>query len=265
MRTQRATSFGGVPYMYEMLTKLRFFRMDLPDLRYMTQAGGKLSKELVQAFAEHCEKTGKKFIVMYGQSEATARMSYLPWKDAINKAGSIGIPIPNGRFLLIDEADNPVASSYTPGELVYFGANVTMGYAESRSDLANGDENHGCLHTGDIAERDPEGFYYVVGRKKRFLKLFGNRVNLDEVEGLLRAEGYDTVCVGVDDRMDIFTTHADAETQEKIRQFISHKTGIHPSAFVMHQIDAIPRNPSGKILYSVLMDSLKPKEEEKTQ
>ncbi|NLG32148.1 MAG: AMP-binding protein, partial [Syntrophomonadaceae bacterium] len=96
-----ATSFGGVPYIYEMLDKLRFFRMNLPALRTMTQAGGKLSQELHKKFAEYALETGKKFVVMYGQTEATARMSYLPHDKSLEKCGSIGVAIPGGKFSLI--------------------------------------------------------------------------------------------------------------------------------------------------------------------
>jgi acyl-coenzyme A synthetase/AMP-(fatty) acid ligase len=103
-----ATSFGGVPYIYEMLEKLRFFRMDLPALRTMTQAGGKLSPELHRKFAEYAQANGKKFVVMYGQTEATARMSYLPAEKSLEKYGSMGIAIPGGEFSLIDVEGNGI-------------------------------------------------------------------------------------------------------------------------------------------------------------
>lgn len=98
LKTQKATTFGGVPYIYEMLKRLRFGRMELPSLRYITQAGGKLSKELALEFSEICRNKGIKLIIMYGQTEATARMSYLPWEYAFSKAGSIGIAIPGEIF-----------------------------------------------------------------------------------------------------------------------------------------------------------------------
>ena len=130
---QQATSFGGVPYTYEMLDKLMFFRRKLPSLRTMTQAGGKILPELHRKFAEYAQREGKNFVVMYGQCEATARMSYLPPERALDKVGSMGIAIPGGRFELVD------------GELVYYGDNVTLGYAECAEDLAKGDERHGRL------------------------------------------------------------------------------------------------------------------------
>jgi acyl-coenzyme A synthetase/AMP-(fatty) acid ligase len=233
-----------------MLKRLHFEKMELPDLRYITQAGGKLSKELADAFIGICKQKNIKFIIMYGQTEATARMSYLPWEYAGEKGGSIGVAIPGGGFLLEDENGNVIESAETTGELVYTGKNVTLGYAENRFDLERGDDNNGVLHTGDMAKRDIDGFYYIAGRKKRFLKLFGNRVNLDEVEGLLRKEGFDCACAGEDDQMRIYLVH-DAD-RERIGTFICEHTGIHRNGFKTFVIDAIPRNEAGKIVYSAL-------------
>ena len=166
-----ATSFGGVPYTYEMLERLRFFKMELPSLRYMTQAGGKLTPELHKKFAEYAEQKNVKFIVMYGQCEATARMGYLPAEKSLEKYGSMGIAIPGGKFKLIDVNGNDITEPHVTGELVYYGSNVTLGYAECGQDLIKGDERFGELCTGDMAQFDEDGYYYIVGRKKRFLKI----------------------------------------------------------------------------------------------
>ncbi len=250
LKEENATTFGGVPYTYEMLNKLRFSRMNLPSLSYLTQAGGKLSKELSLEFAETCKGKGIRFIVMYGQSEATARMSYLPWEYAVSKAGSMGIAIPHGKFNLLDVDGNEITAPHVMGELEYEGDNVTLGYAESIEDLRKGDERHGVLQTGDMAEKDDDGFYYIVGRKKRFLKIYGNRVNLDEVEGLLKSNGYDCAVGGMDDHMKIFVT--DEKKLEEVRHFVSVKTGLHPSAFSSIYLEKIPRNEAGKVLYGEL-------------
>lgn len=252
MKEQRATSFGGVPYTYEMLDKLRFFRMDLPYLRYMTQAGGKLSPELHKKFAEYAIEKKKKFIVMYGACEATARMGYLPSDKSLEKYGSCGIAIPGGTFYLIDAENNLIEEPEVTGELVYEGANVTMGYAERGEDLIKGDERHGRLQTGDMAKRDADGFYFIVGRKKRFLKIYGNRVNLDEIDRLIKAQFDFTDCAstGVDDHMYIFVT--DQSIVGDVRKFISDKTRINPSAFKVILIEEIPKNDAGKTLYKEL-------------
>jgi len=250
LRTKQATTFGGVPYIYEMLRKLRFARMDLPSLRVLTQAGGKLHPDLVKEFAMICEQKGIRFFVMYGQTEATARMSYLPDEYAIAKAGSMGKPIPGGMFWLEDEAGNIIDSHDTVGELVYKGDNVTMGYAGGFEDLGKGDENGGVLKTGDYAKRDADGFYYIVGRKKRFLKLFGNRVNLDEVEQLIKESGFMCACAGTDDHLRIYCCNP--EKLADVKGIAASGLGIHPSAVEAIYIDRIPRSESGKILYSEL-------------
>ena len=179
-KEKEVTSLAGVPYTFEMLERLRFFRMELPHLRTITQAGGKLDPELHRKFAEYAKEQGKNFVVMYGAAEATARMGFLLAKNSLEKVGSMGIAIPGGRFELVGEDGATIDEASTPGELVYYGANVMMGYAETREDLAKGDEMKGRLPTGDIAIRDEEGFYTIVGRKKRFLTMFGKRTNPEE-------------------------------------------------------------------------------------
>ena len=251
-KEQKATSFGGVPYTYEILKKLRFFRMDLPSLRYMTQAGGKLMPELHKEFAEDSISKGRDFIIMYGQTEATARMAYLPAEKSLEKYGSMGIAIPGGRFELIDVNGELITEPDVVGELVYYGANVTLGYSECIEDLKKGDERDGKLVTGDMAKMDADGFFYIVGRKKRFLKMFGKRVNLDEIDRLMKAQ-YDNIdCAsdGVDDSLYLFLT--DKNLLEEARKYISDKININISAVHSVFVAAIPKNDSGKTLYSEL-------------
>ena len=251
VKEKNVTNFNGVPYTFEMLIRLRFFRMKLPALKKITQAGGKLDPELHFKFAEFAAQNDKKFFVMYGASEATARMAYLPPEKSLQKIGSMGIAIPNGRFELIDGEGNLISNVDEVGELVYYGDNVSLGYAESGEDLIKGDENHGRLETGDLAKCDSEGFYTVVGRKKRFLKIFGKRVNLQEVEHIIRQEfNVEVACAGVDDKMTVFVT--DKNFVEKITPYLSDKLNIHPTAFEVKFIEEIPKNSSGKIIYSAL-------------
>lgn len=252
MKENKATSFAGVPFTYELLKKVRFFKMDLPDLRYMTQAGGKLSPELHREFAEWSIEHDKKFIVMYGQTEATARMGYLPAEKSLEKYGSMGKVIPGGKFILIDASGNEIREPEQVGELVYEGPNVTLGYAECREDLAKEDERGGRLETGDMAKMDVDGFYYIVGRKKRFLKIFGNRVNLDEIDRLIKKqfEGIDCASTGIDDKMKTFIT--DDKCIDKVRQYLSSTTHLSESAFEVIYIPEIPKNEAGKTLYREL-------------
>ena len=235
-----------------MLERLRFFRMDLPSLRTMTQAGGKLTPELHKKFAEYAAEKGKKFVVMYGQCEATARMGYLPADKAVERCGSMGVAIPGGKFRLVGTDGETITEPHVTGELVYEGPNVTLGYAERGEDLIKGDERHGVLETGDMAQFDEDGYYYIVGRKKRFLKIYGNRVNLDEVDRLIkgRFEGLDCASAGVDDHMYLFVT--DGSLADEVKAFIVAKTGLNHAAFKMIVIDEIPKNDAGKTLYKDL-------------
>ena len=223
--------------------------MDLPALRTMTQAGGKLSPELHREFALYAQEHGKHFIVMYGQTEATARMAWLPHDKSLEKYGSMGIAIPGGRLSLIGVDGNEIEEPEVTGELVYEGDNVTLGYAQQGADLSLGDERHGRLETGDMAKRDADGYYYIVGRKKRFLKLFGNRINLDEVDRMVKDafEGIDCATTGTDELMQVYIT--DAGRRSEVEAFLLDRIHINASAMCVNVIDAIPKNEAGKVLY----------------
>ncbi len=175
---QGITSLSGVPATFEMLRRIGLDRFRLDRLRMLTQAGGRLRDALIEHFLEVGERLGLEFIVMYGQTEAGPRISYVPPAQLHAKLGSIGIAVPGGE-LDLDPASN---------ELVFKGPNVMLGYATCREDLANGDESGGVLRTGDLARCDADGYFYITGRTKRFIKISGNRVNLDEVEAMLAAE-----------------------------------------------------------------------------
>lgn len=250
LKEGKATSIAGVPYTYEMLRRLRFMRMDLPELKTMIQAGGKLNANIAKEYIEDAQQKGKEFIVMYGQTEASPRMSYLPFEKGLEKYASIGIAIPGGKLSVRDVNDQEIATPDTDGELIYEGPNVCMGYAECIADLAKGDENHGVLHTGDVARFDSDGFFYITGRMKRFVKVWGNRCNLDATEQLVKAITTSCACVGVDDKITIFVTQEGLE--EKIKSYLVDKTGLNTRAFDVKVTDVIPTLPSGKLDYQLM-------------
>ncbi len=246
------TSFAGVPFTYETIDKLRILKREMPSVKTLTQAGGKLSPELHRKLAEWAMEHGKRFVVMYGASEATARMGYLPPERSLEKQGSMGIPIPGGRFELIDADGQVISSAEQVGELVYYGPNVTLGYALTGADLNNPDENRGRLVTGDMAKRDADGYYTIVGRKKRFLKILGKRVNLDDVERLLkqRFDTGDIACSGRDDELWIYVT--DPAIEEEAVEYVFTEMDINRKLQKSAVIPAIPRSASQKVLYSQL-------------
>lgn len=252
LKSSKVTSFGGVPYHYEMLKKLRFASMDLPSLRSLTQAGARMEPELTREFAELCKNKGIRYFSMYGQTEATARMSYLSPDKAIEKAGSIGRPIPGGAFWLEDEHGREIEGSDRAGELLYRGRNVSMGYAEGYQDLALGDERGGVLRTGDVARRDTDGDYYIVGRLKRFLKMFGHRINLQDVEAQLLAAGHAVVCGGQDDQLEVYLPQGSTEAGKLIKTKLVSDLKISPKAIRVYAVAELPRSDAGKVQYNKL-------------
>jgi long-chain acyl-CoA synthetase len=248
----RATSLSGVPYHFEMLKKLRFAEMALPNLRTLTQAGGQMSKDLTQEFATHCQNNGRHFFSMYGQTEASPRMSYVPAEKAVSKAGTIGIPIPGGQFELRSESGTLLTGDNIVGEIVYRGPNVCLGYAECRADLSLGDVNCGVLNTGDLAERDSDGYYRIVGRKNRFVKIFGNRINLQDVEQLLLSAGANVACSGRDDVLEVYLATGSGVTAIEIKKTVMASLRLSAQGIAVYQVDRVPRNESGKVRYADL-------------
>lgn len=251
MKEEQATSFTGVPFSYEILDKMRFTRMKLPDLTLLTQGGGKMPHDLNLKFAEYCRDNGKKWIATYGQSEGTARMAWLPPEFAISKMGSIGIAVPNGRLSLRDPEGNEIVESPATGEMCYEGRNVTMGYARCREDLALGDDRNGILPTGDIAYRDEDGFYFIRGRMGRFLKIFGNRIGLDECEQILRgAVSCECACTGTDEKLIVYIT--EEKESDKAKSALLEAVHLPANVIEVRTLDTLPKNEAGKILYSKL-------------
>lgn len=248
---EKVTCFHGVPTTYEMLHHIGMFDDDFPSLKTLSQAGGKLSVPLQEYYARYAEEYGKRFVIMYGQSEATAEITWLPPEDAIRKPGSVGIVIPGGSISLIDDEGGPVTGANSRGELVYQGPNVAMGYACCGDDLQLGAEWNGVLHTGDIAEFDEEGYLAITGRKKRYIKIAGHRISLDEIDEFIITElGIHSVSVGKDDDLVIFVT--DENEKELITaSFLENFAFIHNELRIL-TIPEFPMNEGGKVLYSEL-------------
>ena len=230
------TSLAAVPYQYEMLRRLRFDPVRHPTLRTLTQAGGRLRDELVADFAQRMAAVEGRLIVMYGQTEATARMTVLPPDRLADKLGSVGLPIAGG------------ALSTSDGEVVYTGPNTMMGYAENAADLARGDDLGGMLRTGDLGHLDDEGFLFLTGRLRRIGKVFGVRVNLDDVERGLARHGAVAAVAG-DDRLHVFVEGADAAAAQGIRKELAALLDTHFTGLDVRGVDTLPLLPTGKVDY----------------
>lgn len=248
---EKATSFTGVPYSFELLHRVKLIEMDLPELNLLTQGGGKLSADLQKEFATYIMQKGGRYIATYGQTEGSARMAYLPAEYALAKIGSIGRAIPNGKLYLKDDKGNKIYAPNVEGEMYYEGPNVTLGYAETGEELILGDERQGVLATGDLAYFDEDGMFYITGRIKRFLKLFGHRVSLDECEVVLKNElGIQCACVGNDSKLCVCIT--DGRMKEKVKEVLVKKTELYPHVIDICILSELPRSSAGKILYSKL-------------
>lgn len=243
-----ATSIAGVPHSYEIFERLGVRDRALPSLRTMTQAGGRLAPELVRRYAGWAEARGGRFFVMYGQTEATARMAYLPPELAATHPDCIGVPIPGGRFEI---AATEVETRPGVGELVYRGPNVMMGYAAEEADLALPPALD-ALHTGDLAEQTAAGLFRIVGRQNRFSKMFGLRISHDEVERLIGAEGVAAAVTGSDR---LLAVHSAAPPPAGAASRLRERLGLPSGALIWSHGRDMPHLPSGKPDYGAILDA----------
>jgi acyl-CoA synthetase (AMP-forming)/AMP-acid ligase II len=253
------TTFGGVPFTYELLLKFKLFSNGFGKLRYLTQAGGKLAESLTARLCSICRDHNVKFITMYGQTEATARMTYLPWEYAFNKMGSVGIPIPGGIASIERDTSLPVDNCLDVGELLYEGKNVSMGYAYSFADLELGDCFHGILRTGDIARCDKDGFFYIMGRKSQFVKIYSNRVSTKDIEDLLFEIGITSACFSIEDYVYIFIEQCNPNEEDGIIAELK-KISLYQDSYKIIYLKTMPRLETGKIDYGHLKELVSIKE-----
>ena len=248
-RNRGATAFAAVPYTFELLERVGFAGMELPSLRYVTQAGGRLAPEMVRQYAGLGRRQGWDLFVMYGQTEATARMAYLPPELAATVPGAIGIPVPGGSLRI-----DPVPG-LEHGELVFTGPNVMLGYAETAEDLGKGrsiDE----LRTGDLARQHPTGVYEVVGRRSRFVKIVGLRVDLGQVERILADLGVQAASAGTDDGL-VVAVEGDHDAR-LLGKVLSQGLGLPRAALQVHAVEHLPRLATGKLDYQAVLALSRP-------
>lgn len=254
-KAARGTALAGVPYTFDLLDRVGFAAMELPHLRYVTQAGGRLAPDRVRRYAALGRAAGWKLFVMYGQTEATARMAYLPPHLAESRPEAAGIPVPGGSFRLRPLPDGPDDSSSpdeNTGELVYSGPNVMLGYARTSADLALGRTVHE-LPTGDIARRAPDGLYEIIGRSSRFVKILGLRVDPGQVEAMLARHGVSALCTGDDEALRIAAVGNDSDAR-RIARRVAQDCGLPARAVHVRVLPALPRLPSGKPDYRAVRE-----------
>jgi acyl-CoA synthetase (AMP-forming)/AMP-acid ligase II len=197
----KCTGFAGVPSHFQIILRksVSFKKTIFPDLMYVTQAGGKLATTFIDEFRESFPKV--KFIVMYGQTEATARLSYLSPELYENKKGSIGKGIPGVELKLINKKGERVKPGET-GELIARGDNIMMGYFADDEGTRNTIKN-GWLYTGDLGTMDQNDYIYLTARKNEIIKVGGKRISPKEIEAVILEipEVVDCTIEGIEDEL----------------------------------------------------------------
>jgi len=250
MKRWQVAHLPGVPFHYNTLCRFNFAKLDLPDLRVMTQAGGNLDVRIRKMAYDYMEARGGRFHVMYGQTEASPRITTLSHEDFAEHAETVGPVLPGGRIEIIGTNGTPGVE----GEVIYHGPNVMMGYAENPDDLALGDDMGGRLATGDIGFLDEEGRLTLTGRINRMGKIAGLRVNLDEVERALSGFGEEFAVVGKGEILLLYhLPNADLKTlkERKLKQLLDRFT-LPKTAYRFQEIAEFPRTSRDKIDYQAL-------------
>lgn len=211
----------------------------------------------VRHFSQLLGVAGKAFRVMYGQTEATARISIMPVEIAHDKLGSVGLPIADTQVAIEPSTPEVQETGARHGEIVASGPGVMMGYATSRADLSRGDELQGVLHTRDVGRLDSDGYLFIEGRLGRFVKVFGNRIDLDQLQAMFTQGSAAVVDAGEDRVLVAVEAQRAPGDPESVRQMILDEFGLPAWSVRVALVDSLPRTDSGKLDYAVLRDDVK--------
>lgn len=236
-----ATSFAGVPQSYAMLRRLDLDRLAPPGLTTLTQAGGAMPPDLIAHFHALARRRDGRMFVMYGQTEATARIAVLPAEELADNLGAAGRALPDGTL-----------STDRDGRILYHGPNVMMGYGADRADLARGDELGGRLETGDLGRLDASGMLWITGREKRIAKLDGRRFNLDEIEAAAAAFAPAAVLERAERLVVVLAATALPAPEE--RTAFAQDLGLHSSQLRWRLVETLPLTGRGKLDYAALAE-----------
>lgn len=236
----------GVPVTFDIIKNLNINKLKLPDLKAFAQAGGKINPITRDYFQEYCKTKNKDFFIMYGQAEATTRISSFNLIEKPEKFQSVGKPLTNCRVQMSKKFIKPNES-----ELIFNGSNVCMGYANCIEDLSLGDEWNGELKTGDTGFVDNDGYVYITGRLKRIIKIYGHSISLDQLEeNLNTATRKKIACIQKNDNLIVFAQ--DTTKNDIISSIILKLTGLRSSEFTIVELTSLPYTDTGKISYQSL-------------
>lgn len=239
----KISTFGVVPTQFAALLKVNELLNNAESIKYITQAGGGITIEEIQNFL-NLTKSKIPLYKMYGQTEATARISILDFKDLKNKIGSVGKPLDSLKVEIKKTKAEKVNQKNEVGDIIVKGDNVFLGYATNYKDLVRKIEKNRALNTGDMGYIDPDGYLYVLGRKDRTIKLDGFRINLDDLESELQR----------DFNVDLVEYHNNSIYLFCIKKLIdndilqiSKKYNISKSRLIFKKIDEIPLLENNKV------------------
>ena len=250
LKNSKVTSFNGVPYTYEILTKIGIKNIKIETLRYLTHAGGKLEKDKLKEIIKFCKKNNLKFFSMYGQTEASPRISYLKPEFSERKIGSIGKGMPGNKIYIIDSSGKKILKPFVEGEIICEGKNVFMGYSENYNDLKKANEENYKLKTGDLGFFDKDGFFYITSRISKIAKIFGYRVDIGALENLMSQKGYKIACLSNDKKIFIFIEKK--YNKKNLINTISKITNLDIGSFELIKLKYLPRTSNNKISYNEL-------------
>jgi acyl-CoA synthetase (AMP-forming)/AMP-acid ligase II len=247
----KITSFNGVPYVYELIEKIGIKKIITKKLRYITQAGGKLDQTIKEKIWMELKRYGVEFFVMYGQTEASPRISYLKNNDLITKKESIGKCIEGTKLFLRNSLKKKIYKPFTEGNIYCKGKNIMLGYSNNYRDLNKNKKIHE-LDTGDIGFFDNDNFYFIKSRSKRISKINGIRLDLDELEKKLQKNDIKANIVNNDKKIGIFYYNNSKITLNKIKKKVEIITNQNPEIFFFKKLKKIPRTINKKISYNEL-------------
>jgi len=249
-KNNKITSFNGVPYSYEILLRIGLKKLKIDTLRYLTHAGGKIENNRLSKIIKFCKKNNLKFFSMYGQTEASPRISYLEPEFSKKKIGSIGRGIPGNKIYIVNNSGEKILKPNVEGEIICEGKNVFMGYSKNCDDLETPNKENYKLKTGDLGFFDKDGFFYVTSRINKIAKIFGNRIDLGALENLMSLKGYKTACLSNNNKIFIFI---EKKYNKKILiNVISKITNLNVSSFELIKLKYFPRTSNNKISYNDL-------------